>query len=312
MKNILILIFSVFFFSSCISTINSKPDEAWDSIQDNNYERFKDFTISLDSVSSGEDLLVYIFTSEDSIELKNIENKININDLKYNIDSPMFFAFLLIAFSNVDVEINEFCKEHTPLLQKYNSVENENALFSYLLSYCYIKTQEYQKSLKYLSMANSKEKLYYYHDENKSVVFNYYLKKTKDEMFSYSTTIISVLFSTFHSLLFELSKEFENEKVKFKESDFNLIEDELFKMGIIMNEFSSTLLDKNLSLSVQRNFFDIKAKPELVSNLESERQNVRNLAKKLNNKHGKSSYLNYLKNLYKNGEYIALKNLPSE
>ena len=308
MKIFFVLILCIFSLLSCNDLDNSTSYEHWDLIQDRNDKRLKDNAVDFENVESRNDLIVYMFTSDDVEFFNNIKKEVNIFDLKTNHDPALLFAYLLVLFSDLNIDLFNTCKNISFILQKYESLEKNNSFFSYLLSYCYLKENEYQKSLVTLSKANKRDRLNYYHDKNKKVVYDYYLKKTQDEIVSYQSTI-SVLFSSFHFLLYELSKEYEVSKDNFSIEEFHQIRRELYKMGIIMDKYGSTVADKKISIAVQREFLEKNDDLKLPSKLNSELENLSYLTKRLKSKRGEGEYLKYLVDLYNYGEYKALRNL---
>ena len=295
----------LFFILPIVYFDNSMSYEHWDLIQDRNV---KDNAVDFENVESRNDLIVYMFTSDDVELFNNVKKEVNIFDLKTNHDPALLFAYLLVLFSDLNIDLFNTCKNISFILQKYESLEKNNSFFSYLLSYCYLKENEYQKSLVTLSKANKRDNLNYYHDKNKKVVYDYYLKKTQDEIVSYQSTI-SVLFSSFHFLLYELSKEFEVSKDNFSVEEFHRIRRELHKMGIIMDKYGSTVADKKISIAVRREFLEKNDDLKLPSKLNSQLENLSYLTKNLKSKKGEGEYLKYLVDLYNYGEYKALRNL---
>lgn len=304
-RNATCLLIFLFLLSCSVNTLNSQ-NLSWDEIELNIQEKFEGKIIEKNEVQTSDKLVVYIYTSEDQKISEQVDSLIDNSELKRSFNPVLLAAYLLVALSNTNMQ-SELAK-NVPLILKYHNLEADNSLFSYLLSYYYLESNDYENFLKYLIDGNERMNINSYTKETKKIVLDYYFDKTKDRLFSYLMAR-NVVLSSFYPLLFEISEISNNKSSEFEKGELKKINEELYKMGLNMDKSSNTLLDKILSLKVQIKNFHKEENTDKLDGLKKKLDSIKNVSQKLNDQKGEKTFLKFLEDIYNKGEFTALSNL---
>jgi len=224
------LIYNKFILLIISSFFACTPRQSRDDFIYKVYESGDEIIIT-DKSNDRESLIVYILryglqnTNKKQIEEIVLEELSN-QDLKPVLTS-IYLTHILMEDDNCDKDNFE------PLLTKYYKRDKDNSYPSYLLSYCYALRSDFDKYKEFLAEGNKKNRLDYYKKERKEILVNYFLDKTDDKLFAYSTQyygyvfIPSVLMMRYLSLL-----RTDSGITLFDKSKINFPYNEIYKLGL--------------------------------------------------------------------------------
>lgn len=302
----LLIIFTI----SCVK----KPELTWQKIADKNWDN--SYFIKEDEAKDRNSLIIYLATGyyyerKDELDVQRI---LKLRDEK--VFNEPFDPLLAILYYYHHVNTEEI-KDNTELLKvllKFKNYDRSNALPYYLLSYYYALDKDPVKTIRYLKEGNEYNNINLYNSELHKLIFDYYINKTNNEVFSYLISILSTNHTSSYFTYFRKyivsNKTYIKHGNKYKRV---IVEDlDFYKLGENITNNSVSHIDLLLGTAIQLNSLDVD-ETQRINDFRNIRRRLYLTTDKLNfyERTGKKEYLNFLKDYYKYGEIKAFMNIKN-
>ncbi len=191
------------------------------------------------------------------------------------------------------------------VLLEFKNKDTSNALPYYLLSYYYALNKDSDNTIRYLREGNKLNNIEIYNKELNKIIFDYYINKTDNELFSYLITILST--NHISSLFAYYRKYVLSEKINSKHGNKHnriLVSDEdFYRFGENLYNSSTSHIDLLVASAIQLNSIN-ESETENINKLKKLRRRIHLTPDKLNlyGRKGQKELLSFLKDQYKNGE----------
>jgi hypothetical protein len=256
------------------------------------------YSIELTDSENIDRIITYIILNESANNLRVARNYITERNDDY---SPLLMSLYLNSVMKKEDLNDEEILDH---LTQYKNMEKDNPFPYYFLSCYYAQKENYGLSLKYLSEGNTKLACKRYLVQKADTIIKYLNDQKENELTAYSSQI--QLYATDSYQVFRrLSQMLLKSNVKGAASE------EIFKMGVKLENCSYTLLDKIFSNAIQcdavKHSVDINK--ELYDQLLEKRKAITQLQEKINEVIQKNELINYLRAMKEIGELAAIKKM---
>jgi len=214
-------------------------------------------------------------------------------------------------YHHVNTEEIKDNSELLKVLLKFKDTDKANALPNYLLSYYYALNNNSDNTIKYLKEGNELSSIELYNKELNKIIFDYYINKTDNEVFSYLITILST--NHISSFLAYYRKYVLSEKINLKHGNKNnriLVSDQdFYKFGKNLHSNSKSHIDLLLATAIELNSID-ENEVERIDELKKLRRRIYLTSAKLNlyERKGEKEQISFLKDQLEYGETEAYKN----
>jgi len=307
-SNITILICLFVLTISCAN----KTEPTWDQIANSNWN--KSYYISSKEVKNREQFIVFLRTgiSKDNYESKEVKDVLKSLEKKVLFEEfDPILTLLYFSENNRKDKIISNTNLLTSFL-RFNNEENNNSLGSYLLSYYYALNSDHDKCIQYLKEGNSRSEFNYYSDEIRKIIFEYYINKTGNEIFSYWTSILSgPSHAEFLGMYFRSITSNKKYIGKYKDKLNILVhKEDIYKLEINLQKSNFYIVDENISRRTLLEGLDNNLNREMyqkIDNYYSERSKNKQID--IGSELGEDKFLEFLKNWYSYGEIYAFGEL---
>lgn len=309
-SNITILICLIVLTISCAN----KPELTWQEIADNNWR--DSYFIEEDEVLDRDTLILYLTTGYyyDRQDMPEVQKILKLRDDKVLNEPFDPLLAILYYYHHVNTEEIKDNNELLKVLLKFKDIDKTNALPNYLLSYYYALNKDSDNTIKYLKEGNELSSIELYNKELNKIIFDYYINKTDNEVFSYLITILST--NHISSFLAYYRKYVLSEKINLKHGNKNnriLVSDQdFYKFGKNLHSNSKSHIDLLLATAIELNSID-ENETERIDELKKLRRRIYLTSAKLNlyERKGEKEQISFLKDQLEYGETEAYKNFEN-